>query len=131
MTFIACRTVSVFVQPKKVEGVSQQTAGIIPRVFKSRLYGDVLYYDFAGQEAYYSSHAAIINATVDTCAPVFVLVIGLHRDDSTMTQSATYWLGIIANQCLEVNCKVPPIIVGSHVDCVQQSSEIERKGLLS
>ena len=119
--------VSAFVQPKEVEGVCQRTAGIIPRVFKSRLYGHVLYYDFAGQEAYYSSHAAIINATVDTCAPVFVLVIGFHRDDSTITQSTTYWLGIIANQFSDLNCKAPLIVVGSHVDCVKQSLEVERK----
>ena len=54
--------VSKFTTPKEVKGVSQKTAGIIPRVFKSRFYGDVLFCDFAGQEAYYSSHDAIIKS---------------------------------------------------------------------
>ena len=41
--------VNVFIRPKEVDNVDQRTAGIVPRVFKSRFYGDVLFYDFAGQ----------------------------------------------------------------------------------
>ena len=33
--------VNIFIAPKEVEGVDQRTAGIIPRVFKSRFYGQV------------------------------------------------------------------------------------------
>ena len=120
--------VNVFVAPKEVEGVDQRTAGIIPRVFKSRFFGDVQFFDFAGQEAYYSSHAAVIRSAVDTCPPVFILVIGLHRDDATITQSVFYWLGIIFNQCGKMEDKAPLVVVGSHanlVDCLASNHKIQ------
>ena len=118
--------VNIFVAPKGIDGVRQRTAGIIPRLFKSRFYGDVLFYDFAGQEAYYSSHAAIIKSAVDTCPPIFILVIGLHRDDNIITHSVSYWLGIITNQCANMEGKAPLIVVGSHADLVEDSIGTDR-----
>ena len=119
--------VNIFIRLKEVDGVSQRTAGIIPRVFKSRFYGDVQFYDFAGQEAYYSSHAAVIKSAVDTCPPIFILVIGLHRDDIIITHSVSYWLGIITNQCANMEGKAPLIVVGSHADLVEDSVDTGRK----
>ncbi|XP_064397673.1 uncharacterized protein LOC135344400 isoform X4 [Halichondria panicea] len=116
-----------FVSRKKVDGVSQKTAGIIPRLFKSRVFGDVLVYDFAGQEVYYSSHAAIIKSAVDACRPIIVLVLGLHKDDTYTTHSVSYWLGIIANQCANMEGKAPLIVVGSHADCLTDERKISRK----
>ena len=83
----------------------------------------MLFYDFAGQEAYYSSHAAVIKSAVDTCPPIFILVIGLHRDDSTISHSISYWLGIITNQCADMEGKAPLIVVGSHADLVDCITE--------
>ena len=119
--------VNIFNRPKEVDGVDQRTAGIVPRVFKSRFYGEVLFYDFAGQEAYYSSHAAVIKTSVDTCPPVFLLVIGIHRDYTAITHSISYWLGIITNQCGNMEGKAPLIVVGSHADLVKESAEADRK----
>ncbi|XP_064390660.1 uncharacterized protein LOC135338452 isoform X2 [Halichondria panicea] len=119
--------VNIFVSPKEVDGVSQKTAGIIPRLFKSRVFGDVLVYDFAGQEVYYSSHAAIIKNTVDACRPIIVLVLGLHKDDTYTTHSVSYWLGIIANQCANMEGKAPLIVVGSHADCLTDDQKISKK----
>ena len=119
--------VNIFIAPKEVKDVDQRTAGIVPRVFKSKFYGDILFYDFAGQEAYYSSHAAVIKTSVDTCPPVFILVIGIHRDDAAITHSISYWLGIITNQCGNMEGKAPLIIVGSHADLVKESAEVDRK----
>ena len=119
--------VNVFIRPREVDGVDQRTAGIVPQVFKSRFYGDVLFYDFAGQEAYYSSHAAVIKTSVNTCPPVFILVIGIHRDDTAIIYSISYWLGIITNQCGNMEGKAPLIVVGSHADLVKESAEADRK----
>ena len=118
--------VNVFVAPKEVEGVDQRTAGIIPRVFKSRFFGEVQFFDFAGQEAYYSSHAAIIRSAVDTCPPVFILVIGFHNDDATIIHSVSYWLGIITNQCTKMEGQAPLIVVGSHVDLVKEKTKVDK-----
>ena len=119
--------VNIFVSPKEVDGVSQKTAGIIPRLFKSHVFGDVLVYDFAGQEVYYSSHAAIIKNTVDACRPIILLVLGLHKDDTYTTHSVSYWLGIIANQCANMEGKAPLIVVGSHADCLTDDQKISKK----
>ena len=119
--------VNIFVSPKEVDGVSEKTAGIILRLFKSRVFGDVLVCDFAGQEVYYSSHAAIIKSAVDACQPIIVLVLGLHKDDTFTTHSVSYWLGIIANQCASMEGKAPLIVVGSHADCVTDERKISKK----
>ena len=122
--------VNIFVSPKEVDGVSQKTAGIIPRLFKSRVFGDVLVYDFAGQEVYYSSHAAIIKNTVDTCPPVFVMVIGLQNNDTITATSVSYWLGIVANQCANMEGKAPLIVVGSHADLVTSTQAEQKKKII-
>ena len=118
---------SIIAVPKEVNGVSQKTAGIIPRVFKSRLYGDVLFYDFAGQEAYYSSHAAVIKSAVDKRPPIFILVTGLHREDTALIHSVSYWLGIIINQCAAMEGKAQLIVVGSHSDLIEERNEVDRR----
>ena len=122
--------VNIFLPPKEVKGVDKRTAGIIPRVFKSRFYGDILFYDFAGQDAYYSSHAAVIKSSVDSCPPVFLLVVGLHRDHETITHSVSYWLGIIINQCCNMEGKAPLIVVGSHADLVETVEADHKKQII-
>ena len=119
---------SIFVRPKEVDGVNQKTAGIIPRVYNSGIYGEVQTYDFAGQEAYYSSHAAVIKTAVDTCPPILMLVIDLNKNDEAgIASSVSYWLGIIANQCTNLEGKAPLIVIGSHADLVTDKQSISRK----
>ena len=113
----------VFISPKEVEGVSQRTAGIVPKVFNSAIFGPVQFFDFAGQEAFYSSHAALIRSTVDACPPVFLLVTGMHNDQDTLSHSVSYWLGIVQNQCTTMKGKAPLIVVGSHEDILKRRGE--------
>ena len=40
--------------------VPLHTAGIIPSTYESNYYGRVLFYDFAGDPEYYSSHVRIL-----------------------------------------------------------------------
>ena len=117
----------VFIPPKEVEGVSQRTAGIVPKVFNSEIFGPVQFFDFAGQEAFYSSHAALIRSTVDACPPVFLLVTGMHNDHDTLSHSVSYWLGIVQNQCTSMKGKAPLIVVGSHEDVLKKRGEDPRK----
>ena len=106
-----------------VSEVVQRTAGIVPSFFKSKMYGLVQFFDFAGQEAYYSSHAALIRSMVDICPPVFLLVIGMHHDHDTISQSVSYWLGVIQNQCTSMEGKAPLIVIGSHADVLKRKGE--------
>ena len=119
---------NIFVSPKEVKGVSQKTAGIIPQKLNSRIFGEVKVYDFAGQEAYYSSHAAVIKTAVDTCQPILTLVVDLNKnDDAGIASSVSYWLGIIANQCTNMEGKAPLIVVGSHADMLSDESILQAK----
>ncbi len=119
--------VNIFVSPKEVDGVNQKTAGIIPRLFKSHVFGEVLVCDFAGQEAYYSSHAAFIKSSVNECKPIIVLVLGLHKDDTFTKYSVSNWLGIISNNCSNMDSKAPLIVVGSHDDCLTDKQKVLKK----
>ena len=117
-----------FVTLKEVEGVGESTAGIIPRIFNSQYHHDIQFFDFAGQETYYSNHAAFLKSAVDTCSPVFILVIGLHhKEDARITKSVSYWLGIITDQCPRMEGKAPLIVVASHSDQVKDKNDIDKK----
>ena len=109
-----------------VTGVSEHTAGIVPKVFDSSLYGCVQFFDCAGQEAFHSSHASIIKTCVLSSPPVFILVTGLHKDDNKTKESVTYWLDTVVNQCVKMEGKAPLVVVGSHLDQVT-ANDVERK----
>ena len=114
---------SYFIAPDEVSGVSQQTVGIVPQTFESKVYGDVQFFDFAGQETFYSSHAAVIKMAIDISPPIFILVLGTHKDDKTVTDSVSYWLGIVSNQCTSMDGKAPLIVIGSHADTMLNKKE--------
>ena len=63
--------------------VPPHTAGIIPSVHTSREYGRVLFYDFAGDAEYYSSHAAIFESLAASRKGdnIFIVVVDLREDD--------------------------------------------------
>ena len=108
--------ISRFFNIERVRGVGQSTAGIIPRICNSQYHQDVQFFDFAGQETYYSGHAAFLKSAIDTCPPVFIFVIGLHREEDAIAKSISYWLGMITDQCKKIEEKAPLIIVASHSD---------------
>ena len=59
----------VFTPIKKVSGVDEKTAGVIPYEFESMKYGKVTLYDFAGHPEYYSTHAALLQNSIETSPP--------------------------------------------------------------
>ena len=84
---------SSFVEAMKREGffesfgrvsestVPLHTAGIIPSIHTSKRYGRVLFYDFAGDPEYYSSHAAILeNLASSKGDKIFIIVVNLKDD---------------------------------------------------
>ena len=63
--------------PCLVEGVTPHTAGIVPISFTSPEFGKVLVFDFAGQYDYHPSHAAVLEHSKTSSAPLFLLVVNL------------------------------------------------------
>ena len=101
--------------------VPPHTAGIVPSIHTSKHYGRVLFYDFAGDAEYYSSHAAILEnlASSRKGINIFVLVIDMREEISEIKKTFHYWLSFIQHQ--KFHCQKPHlIVVGSHLDLLTE-----------
>ena len=98
--------------------VPPHTAGIIPSIHVSRHYGRVMFYDFAGDPEYYSSHAAILEnfASSRKGDNIFIVVVDLRKDVMTTEKLLHYWFSFIQHQ--KFSEKPFLIVVGSHSDSV-------------
>ena len=131
---------STFVETMKREGffesfytvsessVPPHTAGIVPSVYTSRLYGRVLFYDFAGDPEYYSSHAAILENLASSTKGdnIFILVVDLREDILKVRNIMDYWVSFIEHQKFFVN-KKNLLIIGSHSDLLTNARVDEKK----
>ena len=111
-----------------VANVERYTAGIIPHHIQSEQLGNFVVYDFAGQQEYYSSHAAILEQVMRRSAAMFVCLIDLRKSNESICQSLHYWLSFIDNACSTVEGWSHVLIVGSHAD--QVASLVEKSSLL-
>ena len=99
--------------------VPPHTSGIIPSVHYSKTIGRVLYYDFAGDPEYYSSHSAIISNVMQskTGTNIFLVVVNLTKDIQSINDELGYWFSFISchvrNQCMV-------LLIGSHSDLVNK-----------
>ena len=103
----------------KVSGVEKKTVGIIPHEIESDIFGRVTVYDFAGHREFYSGHAALLKAAIQSTPPVFLLVVNLLDGESEIIQNILYWISFLENQCTLVSCKPHLIIIGSHADTLK------------
>ena len=99
-----------------VRNVEEKTAGIVPCQFTSRSYGEVTFFDFAGQQEYYASHAALLKNSISSATPVFLLVVDLRDSKEDIKQKLLFWTSFLANQCTSITSKPHVIVVGSHSD---------------
>ena len=98
--------------------VPLHTAGIVPSIHMSKHYGRSLFYDFAGDREYYSSHAAILENLVSSRKGdnIFMIVVDLREESIKIREILYYWHLFIQHQNLG---KEPfLIIIGSHSDKV-------------
>ena len=112
-----------------VADVQRYTAGIIPHHIQSeQLMGNFVVYDFAGQQEYYSSHAAVLEQVMRRSAAMFLCVVDLSESKEKICESLHYWLSFIDNACSTAEGRSHVVIVGSHVD--QVTSSVEEKSSL-
>ena len=96
--------------------VPLHTAGIVPSIHTSKHYGRSLFYDFAGDPEYYSSHAAILENLLSSKKGdnIFMIVVDLREESIKIREILYYWHLFIQHQNLG---KEPfLIIIGSHSD---------------
>ena len=94
------------------------TAGIVPSIHQSQDAGRLLYYDFAGDTEYFSSHAAILemvsHSTVGNNA--FLIVADLRKDGMTLCNEIGYWLSFISYHAKALDSQCQVVVVLSHSD---------------
>ena len=105
--------------------VKHLTAGIVPHHIQSEQPGNFVIYDFAGQQEYFSSHAAVLEQVMRRSAAVFVCLIDLRKSNESICQSLHYWLSFIENACSTAERRSHVLIIGSHAD--QVTSSVEEK----
>ena len=111
-----------------VSGVECLTAGIIPLHVESKVkeLGSMVVYDFAGQQEYYSSHAAVLEPTRNSAA-ILVCIVDLSQCMEKISESIHYWISFIENVCFSAKESSHVILVGSHADRVKSSQELKEK----
>ena len=111
-----------------VADVQHLTAGIVPHHIQSEQLGNFVMYDFAGQQEYYSSHAAVLEQVMRRSAAMFLCVVDLSESKEKICQSLHYWLSFIDNACSTAEGQSHMVIVGSHAD--QVTSSVKEKSSL-
>ena len=113
-----------------VADVQRLTAGIVPHHIQSEQLGNFVVYDFAGQQEYYSSHAAVLEQVMRRSAAMFLCVVDLSESKEKICESLHYWLSFIDNACSTAEGRSHVVIVGSHADHVTSSAEEKQKSSL-
>ena len=101
--------------------VPPHTAGIVPSIHTSKHYGRVLFYDFAGDAEYYSSHSAILEnlASSRKGDNIFLLVVDMREEVAEIKKIFHYWLSFIQHH--QYNGQLPHLmVVGSHLDLLTE-----------
>ena len=111
-----------------VPDVEQLTAGIVQHRIQSEKTGNFIIYDFAGQQEYYSSHAAVLEQVMQKSPAMFLCLIDLSKSNESVSLSLNYWISFIDNACSSIEGKSHVLIVGSHADRV--TSSVEEKKLI-
>ena len=96
------------------------TAGIVTTNFSSQHYGDVTFYDFAGQAEYYASHDAVLHSTIKNVPPVVIILVNLNESNKSILNQTNYWINLMANRCSGLGSEAAHmILVGSHADVLE------------
>ena len=116
----------------RVTDVECLTAGLIPLHVESKVneLGNMVIYDFAGQQEYYSSHGAVLEHIMRNSAAIFVCIVDLSQCMDKISESIHYWISFIENACSSAQGSSHVIIVGSHADLVMSSQELKEKSSL-
>ena len=101
---------------KCIEGVQLETAGISYNNVRSYEVGNIILYDFAGHQEYYSSHAAVLENIMLRTPAVFTIVIDSTKGLDYFKKQLYYWFNFIENVCTNLTKHSQVIVVGSYAD---------------
>ena len=108
--------------------VLPHTAGIVPSIHDANKDERIIFYDFAGDKEYYSSHAAILE-NIDTSEGVnlYLVVCDLSLDDDLIAKRYGYWLSFLLYTLQNVDEVSVILPVGSHADMLKDQMKVDAK----
>ena len=109
---------------KRVNDRRQRTAGIAIVPHCSKRYGEVLFFDFAGQHEYHGPHQMFMESLLSKpgVSMTFLLVVKMTEEDDAILHQLHRWLSPVALMATPAS---PPhvIIIGSFLDKVKSKEE--------
>ena len=111
----------------QVHNIKQRTAGIETVPFSSAKYGEVLFYDFAGQSDYHGPHQPFLEAmlSIPGVSVTVLLLVKVTEERAFITQQLIRWLEPLA---LASTSSTPHVIaVGSFLDQAKSKKEAHQK----
>ena len=113
---------------RRVDDRRNRTAGIEPVPHSSQKYGEVLFFDFAGQDDYHGPHQMFMESLLSkpSVSMTLLLVIKVTEPEDAILHQLHRWLTPVA---LMSTTASPPhvIVIGSFLDKVQSKPEATGK----
>ena len=98
----------------------EHTAGVVPTKFSSIIYGEVTFYDFAGQREFYASNDVVIHDIIKSSPPIVLVLVNLTDSMRRMEDQTHYWIYFVENRFhTTLKDKAHMIVVCSHADVLQ------------
>ena len=116
-----------FFKLAQVYNITQRTTGIETVPFSSAKYGEILFYDFAGQSAYHGPHQPFLEAMLSKpgVSVTVLLLVKVTEERAFITQQLIRWLQPIALASTPSTPHV--IVVGSFLDQAKSKKEAHQK----
>ena len=110
-----------------VTDICDRTAGIDPIPITSRKYGNVVFFDFAGQHEYHGPHEMFIESIFNQrgSTVTIIVVVKATEEETVITQQLKRWLNPL-RKVSSVN-PIQVIAVGSFMDKVKSKSTAKEK----
>ena len=108
-----------------VKGVVLQTTGIDYHSICSWEIGNVVIFDLAGHEQYYSSHAAVLETLLLRSPAVFAILSNLTDKEETIKKDLLFWFNFVENVSMKLISSSQILVIGSHVDELPSEKDFE------
>ena len=108
--------------------ISERTAGIEPVSLRSKRYGDVMFFDFAGQHEYHGPHEIFLESilTEGLSTVTIIVVVKATEEESAICHQLNRWLHPFMKMSSSTN-PVRVIVIGSYMDKVKYEMEAKEK----
>ena len=111
-----------------VKNISQRTAGIEQVSLSSKRYGDVVFFDFAGQHEYHGPHEMFLESILSKSRSTLtiIVVVKVTETESAISQQLDQWLHIASKMSPSTN-PIRVIVIASHMDKIKSKPAAKEK----